>query len=112
MVSMASIQNGLARYIDNDFLPHLTGVSKVLVGAYSGLALKNIGDLFNAYKNHPLVSVLHIVDTDGNVNIEAIYEELAKRIPEGTKVPINIPMVGVYHMDREDLEKIYRYIKS
>lgn len=112
MVAMANVQQGLAKYIDNDFLPHLTGFSKIAAGAYSGLALKNLGDLFNAYKNHPLIAVLHVVDDNGNVNIEAIYSELAKRMPEGMKVPISIPFIGVYSVDREDLEKIYRYIKE
>lgn len=112
MTSIANIQNGMAKYIDNDLLPHLTGMKKIAVGAYAGLALKNLGDLFNAYKNHPMISVLHVVDADGNIDIDTIYNEFARRMGDTIKFPINIPMVGVYSVDRSDLEKLYMYIKE
>lgn len=112
MTSIANIQNGMAKYIDDDLLPHLTGMKRVAVGAYAGLALKNLGDLFNAYKSHPMIAVLHVVDENGNIDIDTIYNEFAKRMSDGTKLPINIPLVGVWTVDRSDLEKIYMYIKG
>lgn len=112
MVTMQAAKNGLVKYIDNDILPHLTGLKKVGLGVYTALAANNIIGLMEKYKDHPAVSVLDVIDENGNIDIDKLYNVTAPMFANGEKHMINIPMIGDMTVDRTDLEKLYRYIKE
>ena len=110
MVTMQQFQNGVARYIDADILPHLSGVKRLAVGTYAGLAANNVGELLTQYKDHPAVSVMKVMDKDGNVDIDRLYSAAAPMFANGQKFTIHIPMVGDMTVDSTDLDKLYQYI--
>lgn len=112
MVTMQQFQNGVARYIDADILPHLSGVKRLAMGMYAGLAANNVGELLAQYKDHPAVSVLKVMDKDGNVDIDRLYSAAAPMFANGEKFAINIPMIGEMTVDKTDLEKLYQYIRG
>ena len=112
MVTMQQFQNGVARYIDADILPHLSGVKRLAVGTYAGLAANNVGELLTQYKDHPAVSVMKVMDKDGNVDIDRLYSAAAPMFANGEKFSINIPMIGEMTVDKTDLEKLYQYIRG
>lgn len=112
MVTMQAAKNGLVKYIDNDILPHLTGLKKVGLGVYTALAANNIIGLMEKYKDHPAVAVLDVIDENGNIDIDKLYNVSAPMFANGEKQMINIPMIGDMTVDRTDLEKLYRYIKE
>lgn len=112
MVTMSQFQNGIARYIDADILPHLTGFKRIGLGIYAGLAANNVGDLLMKYKEHPAVEVLNLMDSDGNIDVDRLYAVAAPMFANGEKYSVNIPMIGEMSVDRTDLEKLYQYIKG
>lgn len=112
MVTMAQVKNGLVKYIDTDILPHLTGMKRIALGAYSALAAENMAGLVNQYRDKPAVSVLKVIDEQGNVDIDRIYQAVVPMFSDGQKQVIEIPMIGELIIDRSDVEKIYRYIKG
>lgn len=112
MVSMNQVQKGLMKYIDNDVLPHLTGMKRVGLGIYSGLAAQNFGAMVEKYKDHPAVSVLDVIDDNGNVDIDKLYKAAAPMFSSGERHTISIPLIGDMTVDRSDLEKLYQYIKE
>lgn len=112
MVTMQQVKNGLVKYIDTDVLPHLTGIKKLGLGVYTALAADNLAGVLEQHKDHPAVSVLKIIDKDGNVDIDKLYQALAPQFSNGEKQTISIPLIGDLTVDRSDLEKLYRYIKG
>lgn len=112
MVTMQQVKNGLVKYIDTDVLPHLTGIKKLGLGVYTALAANNVVDLIEKYRDHPAVAVLDVIDTDGNVDIDKLYQAVAPQFANGEKQTISIPLIGDMTVDRTDLEKLYRYIKG
>ena len=112
MVTMQQVKTGLVKYIDTDVLPHLTGVKLIGLGVYTALAADNLVNVLNQYKEHPAVSVLQIIDKDGNVDIDKLYQAMAPQFANGEKQTISIPLIGDMTVDRSDLEKLYRYIKG
>ncbi len=112
MVSMNQVQLGLARYIDSEILPHLSGAKKIGLGIYSSLAAQNLSNFLNSKKDHPAISMLNIIDPAGNVDIDKVYQAAVHSFPEGEKVRMDIPLIGELILDRSDLEKVYRYIKD
>ena len=112
MATMEQVKTGLMKYIDVDVLPHLNGFKKVGLGVYAALAADNAAQMAMQYKNHPAVAVLNIVDENGNVDIDRLYNTAIPLFSNGQKQSINIPLIGEYLFDRGDIEKIYRYIKE
>lgn len=112
LVTMNQVKNGLVKYIDNDVLPHLTGIKKIGLGVYTALAADNVVGLMEKYKDHPAVSVLNVIDADGNVDIDKLYQSISPMFDSGECQSINIPLIGELIVDRTDLEKLYRYIKE
>lgn len=112
MVTMQQIQNGLMRYIDEEILPHLTGIKKIGLGAYTALAAQNFVQVILSYKDHPAVSVLHVMDDKGDVDIDRLYKAVAPQFANGERQTITIPLIGDYTVDKTDLEALYRYIKE
>lgn len=112
MVTMTQVKNGVVRYIDNDILPHLTGLRKIGLGAYSALAANNMVAMMAKYKNHPAIAILDVVDESDNVDIDKLYQAVSASFPEGQKQSIMIPMIGELLVDKSDLEKLYQYIRG
>lgn len=112
MVTMQQVKNGLVKYIDADVLPHLTGVKRIGLGVYTALAADNLVSVLGQYKDHPAVAVLQIIDKDGNVDIDKLYQAMSPQFANGEKQTISIPLIGDMTVDRSDLEKLYRYIKG
>ena len=112
MITLQQAQMGLVKYIDTDIMPHLSGLKKVGLGIYTGLAGNNIAAIVERYAHHPAVEVLGVIDKDGNIDLDALYQAAAPMFAEGQKVPIDIPLIGELTVDKTDLEKLYRYMKE
>ena len=97
------------RYIDSEIMPKLTGWRKVGMGAYIALAARNAGGLITKYKDHLAVAVLNVTDGE-NIDIDAVYNAVLPYA--GDAIKIDIPAIGEISLNREDIDKIYRYMKG
>lgn len=112
MVTMQQAQQGILKYIDMEIMPHLSGLKKVGLGAYVALAAKNTTGIVEKYKSHPAVEVLGVIDGENNVDIDRLYQATAPMFADGQKVTLTIPLIGELRLDREDVEKLYRYMRE
>ena len=112
MATINQVKTGVVRYIDNDMLPHLTGAKKVALGVYTALAAENAAKIAVQFAKHPAVSVLAVIDENGNVDIDRLYRSAAPMFSNGQRVLLHIPVIGDYTVDNTDVEKLYRYIKE
>lgn len=110
MVTMDQVKTGLIKYIDADIMPHLSGLRKVGLGVYVALASEKAVDMALQYRDHPAVAVLDVIDDAGNVDIDRLYQAVVPMVQSGEKIPVEIPLIGEIRMDRNDVEKLYRYI--
>lgn len=111
MVTLEQVKAGLAKYIDKEMLPHLNGFAKIGLGAYSALAMSNLGAVLMKYKDAPAVSILGVIDEEGNVDIDKLYDAVIP-VVANEKLSFDIPVIGRYTINRMDIEKIYGYIKE
>lgn len=112
MATIAQIQTGAARFIDNELLPSFTGWQKVLVGGGAGLLLKNLPNTLAALAASPMVAALGVYNAaNGTVDIDALAAAFLPQM--GTDaLPINIPGGLTVRLTRADFEKLIRYIKE
>jgi hypothetical protein len=111
MVSIDSIEKGVATYLDTELMNKLpqSGFQRVIAGTAISLAIKKSGNIVEGLKDDPFVKMLEIMDADGNVDIETLKDEVKAQFPaDGIKA--DIPMIGVVTFHKADIDKLYNCI--
>lgn len=111
MVTIEQIEKGVAAYLDVELMPKLpnSGFEKVLAGTALSLIIRRSGNILDSYKDNKMVQLLGLMDSEGNVDVDILAEELKKNIPtEGMKV--EVPIIGSMTFHKEDVSKLYEYI--
>lgn len=109
MISYTELQTRLARFVDAEMLPHMTGGKRILLGGYTALATKNAAGMLQSAKDKPLVAMTGAVSEEG-VDVDALFSAVSPYINE--PVTLSLPVVGDFRLDRSDFEKLYRYLKG
>ena len=108
MASVAQIQNGLARYIDTEIVPKLTGWQKWVFATGTGLAVANLSTTVSRWKDNEIVKMLGVIDND-NIDVPRIYQEVKKQSAKGP-ITFNVPGMGSLTLNDMDVDKIYNMI--
>ena len=110
MASIQQIQQGAVKFIDNDLVPAFSGAEKILVGGAAALMVANIGGLIQQYAAHPVVAALGVYDGK-EVDVDALYQAFAPRFGS-EKIPLKLPVVGTIKIGKDELDRLYKYIKE
>ena len=98
MVTMEQVRCGLVMWIDNAILPQLEDLPRLAYGTAVGLALRKADNLRKMAQENELIKMLDIVDEAGNVDLEAIVEQLGPRLrahPWKMQLPARqVPLLG------------------
>lgn len=110
-VTIDQAMRGALRYADNEIIPHLpTGK-----GIAAGIALALIADggreQLLALCKHPAIQLMQIMDDDGNVDIDRLYNAARPKL-DGQRLPITIPVIGELRFDTNDLDRLYQYLQE
>ena len=106
MVPMENVKAGLARFVDREIAPGLSGWDKVIVAGGLAVMIKNLPNVIAKY---PILSTLGVSDTE--VDIDALYEATSPYVNE--KMPIQIPVIGItLKIGKQELDALYKYIKE
>lgn len=111
MVTINKIEHGIAAYLDSELMPKLpnSGWERLISGTAISLFIKKSGTILMSYKDNQVVQMLGVMDTEGNVDVETLAEEIKKNMPsEGLK--LEIPAIGVMTFRKDDVDKLYDYI--
>ena len=112
MVSIESVERGMARYIDEVFLPSFPrdGVKGFAVGVAASLLVKRGGNLIRQYAKAPILQQMGLVSSDGSVDLEAVREAVLANLPAGG-LSVDLPMGIVLRIKAEDVEAMYQAIQ-
>lgn len=109
MVTLQRVREGVLSYIDNEVLPKMSGTGRVLVAVYAALAADRVVDVVQEWMKLPAIQVLGLCGENGMVDAERLRGCLLDKMGQ-EKIDLNIPMVGRMTFNREDVEKLFRYI--
>ena len=111
MVTIDQAMRGVAKYADDEIIPHLP-VGK---GIGAGIALALIMDggksRILALKDHPAVQMMGIMDAEGNIDLDRLYNAARTQV-DGKKIPLTIPVIGELRFDVNDVDRLYKYIQE
>lgn len=111
MVKSSAISQGLVNFVDGEILPKMTGWQKWIVGSMAGIASKKANSFLDSVVQNPLVKALGIVDEEGMIDIDLLYEELSKQAQKSHAI-LSIPMIGDIKLNADDVESLYRHIMN
>ena len=104
MVPMENVKSGLARFVDREIAPGLSGWDKVIVAGGLAVMIKNLPNVIAKY---PILSTLGVSDTE--VDIDSLYEAAIPYLNE--KMPIQIAVIGItLKIGKQELDALYKYI--
>lgn len=112
MVTIAQIQSGFARFIDQQLSGAFSGWQKAVVVGGGALIAKNIPNLVKTYGTHPAVAAFGIYHPEeGTVDLDALQNALVPNLG-ADKLPITLSWLGTVKLGQDDLETLCRYIKE
>lgn len=111
MVTIDQAMRGVAQYADNEIIPHLPTGKGIGAGIALALILDGGKNRILALKDHPAVQMMGIMDEDGNIDLDRLYNAARTRV-DGKKIPWDIPIIGELKFDVNDVDRLYKYIQE
>lgn len=112
MVSIDSVERGMAAYIDHELLQKIdtSGIKGFGLGMAATLLIKRGGRLLREYAKLPILQQLGLVSQDGSIDLEALRDAAMSRIPQ-SGLPIDLPMGICLRVTDADVSAICEYIR-
>ena len=109
MATITQIQNGIARFIDEDIVPMLPGWRRFVFGAGAGIMLARSGEILENIKTNEFVKMMGVIREDDTVDVDVLYKEAKRQI---AKAPLtfDLPGMGAITLKDSDIDKLYRLI--
>lgn len=113
MVSIESVERGLARYIDKEIMPAIKtdGIKGFAIGAAASLLVKRGGNLLRTYAQTPMLQQMGLVTADGAVDLDALRDAARDNIPAGGLL-VELPMGISLRINTADVDSLYKAIRE
>ena len=111
MVTIDQAMRGAAKFADNEIIPHLPMGKGIGAGIALALIMDGGKSRILALKDHPAVQMMGIMDEDGIIDIDRLYNAARTRV-DGKKIPWDIPVIGELKFDVNDVDRLYKYIQE
>lgn len=113
MVTIAQVQQGVAKFVDVEIIPRLSTVEKLVVGGGAGLVTAKLPELMKQYSGNKFVSALGLYGAEnGEIDLDAVYNAIKPYIT-ADPIPVTIPYVGLkLKFTQREIDALYRYIKE
>lgn len=112
MATANQIRLGVGDYIERHMMPRLDGKRQFLLGMAYGLAAGKMDELMQAVQGNEAARMLGIVQENGEIDIDALYNAAYAQMQAHGKLKLDIPMIGAFAFDADDLRELYNAIKG
>ena len=112
MVTKDQLLRAIATFIDNDMMPKATGNYKVILNLIKVAINHRADNVFKAVKENSFVSMLNVIDSHDNVDIDALATILSDALGTNEFVINFKVLTGNYEMyfSAADIQKIKSYV--
>lgn len=110
MVEMERIRDGVLEYASARVLPKMSPARQFVAGTALGLVAARADALTKALAENELVKASGLVAENGMVDIDTVYEAAMQQMHKQRTLPVDIPMMGRWTFDADDLSELYRTI--
>lgn len=110
MATTEQIKAGIGNYIQTRLMPRLDGKRQFLLGTVYGLCVNKMDTLIAHAAQNPTVRALGVVQENGEIDIDALYSAALAQMQTQGKVSVEIPLLGTFAFDENDLRELRQMI--
>lgn len=110
MVTLQAVKAGVQKYLEEELIAKISGWQKWIVGAALSMGIDKADAMYESLKNNDLIKMLNVIDDNGLIDIDAVYEKLMEQASKST-ASFTVPMLDTITLNVTDVEKIYKCIK-
>lgn len=103
MMTCEQIKAGIGDWLSVKIMPRLDGKRQFVLGMAYALCA---GKLDEIIAKNDTVRALGIVDAQGRVDIDALYNAAIAQMQAQHRLEIDIPMIGAFAFDENDLRDL------
>ena len=106
MVTVEQIKAGLGDYLQANIMPRLDNKRQFVLGMAYGMGASKIDALIAEAGKNQIVKVMGLIDENGRVDIDALYNAAIAQMQAQQQLQIDIPLMGAFTFDEADLREL------
>lgn len=112
MATANQIKSGLGDYLEKHLMPKLDSKRQFLLGMAYGLCAGKMDALIQIAQQNNTLHALGVVAENGEIDLDALYAAANAQMQAQGKLAIDIPLIGAFVFDANDLRNLYDAIKG
>ena len=106
MVTVEQIKAGLGDYLQANIMPRLDNKRQFVLGMAYGMGASKIDALIAEAGKNQIVKAMGLIDENGRVDIDALYNAAIAQMQAQQQLQIDIPLMGAFTFDEADLREL------
>ena len=106
MVTVEQIKAGIGDYLQAKIMPRLDNKRQFVLGMAYGMGADRIDALIAEAGKNQIVKAMGLIDENGRVDIDALYNAAIAQMQAQHQLQIDIPMMGSFTFDEADLREL------
>lgn len=105
MTTLQNLKNAVAIFIEKEMLSRIPDWKKWALGALISITLEKGDNMFHAFKRHPFITALEIINEDDMIDDELILHHLLLQA-EKSSVSFEVPLIGPITLSEKDVRML------
>ena len=110
MVTAMKLKAGIGDWLQTRLMPRLDGKRQFLLGTVYGVGAGKMDTIISAAAENGAVKALGIIQPDGRIDIDTLYNAALAQMQAQGKVKIDLPLLGSFAFDADDLRELRQCI--
>ena len=110
-VDAGRVKSGVIAFMDKCVMPKLDSGKQFVAGFALSLVGQKAEAVVRSLDNVPTIKALGLVD-NGNVEVDMLYNAALEQIRKQGRVTVDIPIIGTFAFDENDLNVLIQSIKG
>ena len=110
MATTEQIKAGIGNYIQTRLMPRLDGKRQFLLGTVYGLGMNKADALIAQAAQSQMARTLGIVRENGEIDVDALHSAACAQMQAQGKLTMEIPFMGTFTFDENDLRELRQMI--
>ena len=112
MATANQIKSGLGDYLEKHLMPKLDSKRQFLLGMAYGLCAGKMDTLIQIAQHNNALQALGVATENGEIDLDVLYAAANAQMQAQGKLAIDMPFIGAFAFDANDLRNLYDAIKG
>lgn len=110
MATSKEITAGVGDWLQKKIMPRLDNKRQFLLGTLYGVTAGKLDGILGTLQQNEAFKALGIVREDGTIDINTLYEAAYAQMQAQGKLTLDIPLMGTFAFDVDDLRDLRQFI--